>query len=205
MMDLMVERIHNYFRSLGLDDEEAESLHMRYYKEYGLAIRGLVQHHAIDPLDYDQKCDASLPLEEILRPDTRLIGMLKSLKSRKTSVFSLTNAYRVHARRVLSLLQLDSIVEGIVYCDYTNPAFSCKPEAEFYLAAQEAVHAAPTAQHYFVDDSIANVRQAIKLGWSKSVHYDEHGDFHEPFTTPDGILTISHLLQLPTVWPELFS
>ena len=41
----MVERIHNYFRSLGLDDEEAESLHMRYYKEYGLAIRGLVQHH----------------------------------------------------------------------------------------------------------------------------------------------------------------
>ena len=47
----MVERIHNYFRSLGLDDEEAESLHMRYYKEYGLAIRGLVQHHAIDPLD----------------------------------------------------------------------------------------------------------------------------------------------------------
>ena len=42
----MVERIHNYFRSLGLDDEEAESLHMRYYKEYGLAIRGLVQHHA---------------------------------------------------------------------------------------------------------------------------------------------------------------
>ena len=133
MMDLMVERIHNYFRSLGLDDEEATSLHMRYYKEYGLAIRGLVQHHAIDPLDYDQKCDASLPLEEILRPDARLIGMLKSLKSRKTRVFSLTNAYRVHARRVLSLLQLDSIVEGIVYCDYTNPAFSCKPEAEFYL------------------------------------------------------------------------
>ena len=65
----MVERIHNYFRSLGLDDEEAESLHMRYYKEYGLAIRGLVQHHAIDPLDYDQKCDASLPLEEILRAE----------------------------------------------------------------------------------------------------------------------------------------
>lgn len=201
----MVERIHNYFRSLGLDDEEAESLHMRYYKEYGLAIRGLVQHHAIDPLDYDQKCDASLPLEDILRPDASLIEMLKSLKKKKTRIFTLTNAYRVHARRVISLLQLDSIVEGIVYCDYTNPMFSCKPEAEFYRAAQEAVRAAPTAQHYFVDDSVTNVRQAMKLGWSKSVHFDEKCDSPEPFTTPDGILTISSMLQLPKVWPELFS
>ena len=204
-MDLMVERIHNYFRSLGLDDEEAESLNMRYYKEYGLAIRGLVQHHAIDPLDYDQKCDASLPLEDILRPDASLIEMLKSLKKKKTRIFTLTNAYRVHARRVISLLQLDSIVEGIVYCDYTNPMFSCKPEAEFYRAAQEAVRAAPTAQHYFVDDSVTNVRQAMKLGWSKSVHFDEKCDSPEPFTTPDGILTISSMLQLPKVWPELFS
>lgn len=201
----MVERIHNYFRSLGLDDKEAESLHMRYYKEYGLAIRGLVQHHAIDPLDYDQKCDASLPLEDILRPDARLIAMLQCLKSNKTRIFTLTNAYRIHARRVISLLQLDSIVEGIVYCDYKNPMFTCKPEAEFYRAAQEAVRAAPTAQHYFVDDSVTNVRQAIKLGWSKSVHFDENCDSPEPFTTPDGILTISSMLQLPNVWPELFS
>lgn len=27
-------------------------LHYRYYIDYGLAIRGLVKHHEVDPADY---------------------------------------------------------------------------------------------------------------------------------------------------------
>ena len=85
-----------------------------------------------------------------------------------------------HARRVLSLLQLDSIVEGIVYCDYANPELyvdlravqitssSCKPEPEFFPAAQEAERASPNIRHYFVDDSLANIKQALRLGWQDS-------------------------------------
>jgi hypothetical protein len=34
-----------------LSDDEARDLHNHYYKEYGLAIRGLVRHHKVDPLD----------------------------------------------------------------------------------------------------------------------------------------------------------
>ena len=43
----MADRIRDYFRGLGLDEHEAEKLHTHYYKEYGLAIRGLVKHHTI--------------------------------------------------------------------------------------------------------------------------------------------------------------
>lgn len=40
---------------------------MHYYKNYGLAIRGLQQHHPeFDAEDFDKKCDGALPLETLL-------------------------------------------------------------------------------------------------------------------------------------------
>lgn len=70
------------------------------------------------------------------------------------------------------MLQLDTLVQGVVYCDYTIPDLyvaqltsSCKPEREFYAAAEAAVGARSDAHHYFVDDSLTNVRTAHALGW----------------------------------------
>lgn len=93
--DRMVERIRAYFISLGMSEHEADELHMHYYKEYGLALRGLVRHHAIDPMDYDRQCDASLPLESLLRPDDEVIDLLSRIDRTKTRVYALTNAYKV--------------------------------------------------------------------------------------------------------------
>lgn len=45
--DMMAERIREYFKSLGLEEDKARELHQKYYREYGLAIRGLVKHHDI--------------------------------------------------------------------------------------------------------------------------------------------------------------
>lgn len=92
--DRMLERIQAYFCSLGLSEAEAEYLHMHYYKEYGLAIRGLVRHHTIDPLDYDKKCDGSLPLDDVLSPDPTLIDMLNRIDKSKVRIYTLTNAYK---------------------------------------------------------------------------------------------------------------
>lgn len=36
-----------YFVSLGIDDEEASRLHLKYYTTYGLALRGLTRHHRV--------------------------------------------------------------------------------------------------------------------------------------------------------------
>lgn len=36
-----------YFVSLGLGQDEASELHYKYYAQYGLALRGLMQHHNI--------------------------------------------------------------------------------------------------------------------------------------------------------------
>jgi pyrimidine and pyridine-specific 5'-nucleotidase len=90
----MTQRIREYIIGLGLEQSEAERLHHKYYKEYGLAIRGLVMHHKIDALDYDSKCDATLPLEDVLKPDEQVKRMLKDLDRSKCRVWALTNAYK---------------------------------------------------------------------------------------------------------------
>jgi hypothetical protein len=87
-----------------------------------------------DALDYDRVCDASLPLETILSPSPSLRALLQALDPTKVRLFALTNAYKTHARRVLSILGVEDLVEGLAYCDYGRPDgdFSCKPELGFY-------------------------------------------------------------------------
>ena len=46
-----------------------------------------------DPLDFDRKCDGSLPLEELLKPDPALRKLLEDIDRTKFRVWGLTNAY----------------------------------------------------------------------------------------------------------------
>ncbi|KAG8956551.1 hypothetical protein FRC04_000029 [Tulasnella sp. 424] len=206
--DLMAERIFAYFRSLDLD---AETLANRYYKDYGLAIRGLVRHHQIDPLDFDRKCDGTLPLDDILKPDPDTIQLLKDFDREKTRVWALTNAYKDHANRVLKVLGLSDLVERVVFCDYTDPQFSCKPEPLFYQRALDQAGVKDPSKCYFIDDSLKNVVAAKKLGWGSCVLYRESTpDSGNPVVSSgdQGITdidaTVTSLQELRTVWSHLF-
>ncbi|GAA5864841.1 hypothetical protein JCM3774_004246 [Rhodotorula dairenensis] len=174
---LMVGKIRAYFRKLGLSDDEARDLHNHYYKEYGLAIRGLVRHHKVDPLDYDKHCDASLPLETVLKVEPELQHLLASIDREKCHVWALTNAYVFHATRVLQLLGVSQYFEGVVSCDYGAGDFSCKPESAFFNEAISHISSPPppVSDLYFVDDSALNVRGANALGWGHCVLFDESG------------------------------
>lgn len=211
----MGERIHAYFLSLGLEDDRATELHHKYYTEYGLALRGLVRHHEIDPLDFDKKCDGSLPLEEMIKPDPELRKLLLDIDRSKTRVWALTNAYKTHAYRVLRILGVDDLIEDVIYCDYSNPKFSCKPEPQFYIDAMQKAGVTDPKKIYFIDDSRNNIAAAVSLGWGKCVHFCEAGletveggkarqiaaDGKE---VPPGADAVSRLEELRTVWREIF-
>ncbi|BGP58023.1 hypothetical protein JCM8202_001739 [Rhodotorula sphaerocarpa] len=220
---LMVGKIRAYFRQLGLSDEEAADLHNHYYKEYGLAIRGLVRHHKVDPLDYDKNCDASLPLETVLSVDPELQRLLADVDREKCHVWALTNAYVFHATRVLQLLGVSQYFEGVISCDYGAGDFSCKPEAEFFNEALSHISSPPppVGDLYFVDDSALNVRGANALGWGHCALFDESGSEEtrlgavdqEQVENENGVasaeeaprVTVVHRLQeLRRVWPEVF-
>ncbi|KAI4525667.1 pyrimidine 5-nucleotidase, partial [Schizophyllum commune Loenen D] len=188
-----------YFVSLGLEDEKATKLHHHYYTEYGLALRGLVRHHEVDPIDFDRKCDGSLPLEEIIKPDPALRKLFEDIDRSKVRVWALTNAYKPHAERVLRLLNLEDQIDGLVYCDYANREFSCKPEPEYYHQALQKAGITDPSKCYFVDDSLKNLKAAHALGWGHLAHFCEHD-----LETEEGIDIVSNLQQLRTVWPEIF-
>lgn len=40
--------------------------------------------------------------------------------------------YFQHAMRVLKILEVDDLIDGLVFCDYEDSDFSCKPERDYY-------------------------------------------------------------------------
>ncbi|KAI0251283.1 pyrimidine 5-nucleotidase, partial [Lactifluus subvellereus] len=193
-------RIHAYMASLGLSDEEASELKSHYYTQYGLTVRGLRRHYGVDPLDFDEKCDGSLPLEEMLEPNPHMRQLLVDIDRSKCRVWALTNAYRTHAERVLNILGLRDQIEGLVFCDYQEEDFTCKPEAAFYRKAMQQAGVKDLRKCLFVDDSRSNVEAAKRFGWTRCVHFREE---EEP-SSEDGIPVIEDLQQLREVWPDIF-
>lgn len=211
----MGQRIHAYFVSLGLDEDKASELHLKYYTEYGLALRGLTRHHDIDPMDFDQKCDGTLPLEDLIKPNSSLRKLFQDLDRSKVRVWALTNAYKNHAQRVLKILDLEDQIEGLVYCDYQQTGFTCKPEPEFYHNAMKQANISDPSRCYFVDDSRINILSSKRLGWGHCVHFYEVGLetveggkarklTRNTDTDLEDITQITDLEELRAVWPEIF-
>ncbi|KAG7096849.1 hypothetical protein E1B28_004257 [Marasmius oreades] len=209
-------KIHDYFvNELGLSHEEASKLHHSYYTQYGLALAGLVRHHHVDPLDFDRKCDQSLPLEDMIHPKPSLRKLFEDIDRSKVRVWALTNAYRPHAERVLRILNLQDQIDGVIFCDYEARELISKPEAVYYIKAMEKAGITDPSKCYFVDDNKRNVEAALKLGWKKSVHFCERGMEHVEggkviqinSKAQDGgqkIAVISELEELREIWPEVF-
>ncbi len=62
----------------------------------------------LDPLDFDAKCDASLPLEDLLKSDPKTRKLLEEFDPAVSRLWGLTNAYTdvrapLHVAKVLSL------------------------------------------------------------------------------------------------------
>uniref|UniRef100_A0A0W0FJZ9 Putative pyrimidine 5-nucleotidase n=1 Tax=Moniliophthora roreri TaxID=221103 RepID=A0A0W0FJZ9_MONRR len=172
-------KIHAYFvNELGLSHEEASELHHSYYTQYGLALAGLIKHHQVDPLDFDRKCDQSLPLEDMIKPSPTLRKLFEDIDRTKFRVWALTNAYRPHAERVLRILNLTDQIDGLVYCDYEAKDLTSKPNPVYYERAMAKAGISEPSKCYFVDDNLRNVEAALNLGWTHSVYFCEKGLEH---------------------------
>ncbi|KAF8165262.1 Haloacid dehalogenase-like hydrolase-domain-containing protein [Crassisporium funariophilum] len=213
----MGTRIHAYFVNLGLGHEEASELHLKYYTQYGLALRGLTRHHDVDPIDFDRQCDGSLPLEDMISYDPSLRKLFEDIDRTKVRVWALTNAYRPHAERVLRILKLDDQVDGLVYCDYSIKDFVCKPEPEFYQMAMKQANLSDPSKCYFIDDNRKNVDAARDQGWARCVHFCEKGleameggrikeidDERESGAGDNDVVSVTTMEDLRKVWPEIF-
>ncbi|KAI0597930.1 pyrimidine 5'-nucleotidase [Biscogniauxia sp. FL1348] len=200
--DLMATLIDDYFaKHLGLPKEDAIRLHKEYYQNYGLAIEGLVRHHQIDPLDYNAKVDDALPLEGIIKPNPALRQLLEDIDTSKVKLWLLTNAYVTHGRRVVKLLGVEDLFEGLTYCDYSEIPIICKPHKDMFARAMREAGVDRTEDCYFVDDSYSNCASSQKLGWT-TAHLVEEG-LPVPRTQASKY-QIRHLEELRDVFPQFF-
>jgi pyrimidine and pyridine-specific 5'-nucleotidase len=178
--DMMQVKIHQFFKDhLNLNDEDAHVLHIHYYREYGLALEGLVRNHKVDALEYNSRVDDAIDLKSVLLYNQQLRDMLIRIKqSGKFDYFWLvTNAYRNHALRVISFLGLGDLFDGLTFCDYSQAPIICKPKSEYFYNVMEVTNldnkGMVLAQQYYIDDSEINVKAAHDLGFGHIIHFVE--------------------------------
>ena len=199
----MQELIDSYFaRHLSLPASDAKALHARYYKDYGLAISGLVKHHTIDPLAYNREVDDALPLDDVIKPDPQLRKLLEDIDRSKVKLWLFTNAHITHARRVVRLLGVEDYFEGVTYCDYAAKVLLAKPHKEMYDKAEREAGAMSREECYFVDDSALNCRHANERGWTVVHKLEEEDPGPERRA---GRYQIRHLEGLRSIFPQFFA
>jgi len=199
----MKELINKFFRErLQLNPKDAETLHETYYKTYGLAIEGLVLYHKIDPLEYNSVVDDALPLDQVLHSDLGLRKLISDMDRTKVRLWLFTNAYVTHAKRVVKLLGIEDLFDGITYCDYAQEKLICKPQIAMFEKAMKEASITDRSNCYFVDDTTVNCRAAISYGWGNTVQKLEPGDPEPP--VPAAKHNIRNLEELRTLYPEFF-
>lgn len=177
--DMMQEKIHAYFKHhLSLNDEEAHNLHMDYYKNYGLALEGLVRNHKVDALEYNAKVDDSLDLKSVLHYNNALRECLLNIKNsgKYDMLWLMTNAYKTHALRVITFLGIGDLFDGLTFCDYSESPIVCKPMTGYFERCFETTQITDVKERgklSFVDDSEINVKAAYDLGFGCVYHYIE--------------------------------
>lgn len=200
--DLMQDLMDQYFVShLALAPEDASRLHKTYYTQYGLALEGLVRFHKIDPMEYNRLVDDALPLENVLSADPQLRALLEDLDRSQVKPWLFTNAYVTHGMRVVRLLGVQDMFEGITFCDYKAQTLLCKPHRGMFEKAQAESGARSAQDCYFVDDSLPNCSKAHELGWT-AVHLLEPSDPAPP-TNPSHY-QIRGLQELRQLFPQFF-
>jgi pyrimidine and pyridine-specific 5'-nucleotidase len=147
----MAKLIDEYFSThLNLKWDDAVKLHKEYYTNYGLAIEGLVRHHEIDPLDYNSKVDDALPLENVIKLDPELRKLIQDIDKSKVTLWLFTNAYVTHAKRVVRLLGVDDLFDGLTFCNYGETPFVCKPQTRMFEKAMREAGISNFGDCYFV-------------------------------------------------------
>ncbi|KAI9893557.1 MAG: hypothetical protein M1814_006353 [Vezdaea aestivalis] len=204
--DMMAKLIDNYFEyHLELDPAEAKILHNTYYTQFGLALEGLVRYHKVNAMDYNKQVDDALPLERVLSYNPRLRALLEDLDTTIVKPWLFTNAYVTHGRRVVRLLGVEDLFEGLTYSDYSaidrGEKLLSKPAEEAYQRAMTDANVDDVYKCFFVDDSYINCKGADSAGWT-AVHFLDESVPDPP--APASQYQIRRLEELRIIFPRFF-
>lgn len=192
LWDVIRERMSVYMiERLGLPADQVPALRRMYFETYGTTLRGLQLHFNVDADEYLAYVH-NLPLEQYLRPDSRLRDLLLSLPQRR---WVFTNADDDHAHRVLHVMGLEGCFAGIIDVRALN--FACKPEPEAYQRALALAEEAQPVQCVIFDDSPRNLAAAQEQGFTTALVGANTDHCSADYC-------LANLLDLPSRMPQLW-
>lgn len=154
------ERINLYLRDrMGIPLGQIEVLREQFFRDYGTTLRGLQANYHVDMEDYLAFVH-NVPLEKHLHSDDDMRKVIEALPARK---YIFTNADSAHANRVLDVLGLKGIFDGIL--DVHTIAPYCKPMPESFGLALLAVGSPDPGSCALLDDQARVTAAARRLGF----------------------------------------
>jgi putative hydrolase of the HAD superfamily len=145
-------------RHLNVDLIEADALRLRYWRQYGSTLAGLMRHGKVDPEHFLRATHQFPELARQIRPMRNLRGILRRLPGRKVLF---TNAPLDYAIVVLRALRVDHCFQGVIAMQQTG--FRPKPHGAGYRRLLKQ-HGVDARQCIMVEDSRDNLNTAKRLG-----------------------------------------
>lgn len=143
--------------ALEVDLAEAHRVQKDYLVRYGTTLKGLIEHHDVEPRAFlDDVHDVALTEIE---PNPALADAIYALPGRKIIH---TNAVRSHAERVLARLDIPESHFGAIY-DIEFTKYESKPHPHAYDIVMGAEDRDP-ARAAFFEDSARNLLEPHKRG-----------------------------------------
>ena len=149
-------------RELALTAPEADLLRRQYWLRYGATLLGLVRHHGIRSSHFLHHTHLLPGLEARVRGHAADIAALKRLRGRK---FILTNAPMAYAQRVLGVLGIGHLFDGVLAIEdmHMFGKLRPKPDARMLRWVAARLGVAPS-QCVLVEDTLVHQKAARRVG-----------------------------------------
>ncbi len=149
-------------RELGVNQAEADMIRVKYWKQYGSTLKGLMEHHGHDAKPFLREAH-DVNAHELLTPHPALRDVLQAMPARKVIH---TNGTKEHAETILEALGIrDDFAE--IY-DIRFNAYTPKPCVDTLrlLFEVEGVSASEVLVIDDMEDNLAVAKQAgAKTAW----------------------------------------
>ena len=157
------QRMTDYMvRELGVTKAEADVLRRRYWQRYGATLLGLIRHHGVRAAHFLHDTHLLPGLEDRVHGHAADLKALARLRGRKVV---LTNAPAAYTARVLGVLGIKRLFDGVVCIEDMHMFGQLRPKPDARMLRRLAARLrVPPWRCVLVEDTLEHQKSARRVG-----------------------------------------